>query len=107
VGGIPLHCCEQRLQPPRQRLGILARGDRLMPDIVGDVCKVDRASQPMRLPQQLGDIWALHEAVTGGSAPELRGDLFKRQSRRGSDPWRWLGVHTQDQKALVQRAVVL
>src|SRR3981081_335523 len=49
VRGVTLHKREQRLDPARQGLGVAARHDSLVPDIVGDIGQVDRAAAFMGL----------------------------------------------------------
>src|SRR5215813_14797142 len=106
MNGIALHESEKPFQPMWQRPAIVAMDDRLVPDVVSHIFKVDRASLSVCLSQQGGDVRALHEAIAGARTPDVGGDLVNGEPCGGSDPGYGLDLDGQYEQPLVYRPVV-
>src|SRR5271168_490817 len=80
AGRVAAHRVEQRGLPPRQTFAVLARYDRLMPDVIGDVVEVDVRVLGPALRQYELDVGYFHEAHLHLGAPEIFGFLRQRDA---------------------------
>ena len=61
---------------------MLSPKDAFIADIVGHVREIDAAPLVLEIPQKGGDVRSFHEAVVGGSPPEIGSDKGKVQAPR-------------------------
>ncbi len=85
MGGVAIHCREERFLPAREALVVLARHDRFDADIIDHVGKIDLRIFGLDGERQPRHVRPLHEAIVGDGAPELRSDLFDADAVRCLD----------------------
>src|SRR3984893_16407309 len=101
---VALHHGEEPLLPAGHPHAVVAADHGFMPDIIGDVGKVDGAAERFTGSEQFRNMRPLHEAEMRFRAPEIRRDLFDREALAGWQPRHRQDFHAQHEHVLVQSA---